>query len=567
MKDINSLFNEYRAFTISEKFYFFDCNAHEILGSFKESDIYKFLRVIILNEEENSNIRKKAIELHTEYILINKLKPRYALDILIEFWAETQDIFLEIRRLKDLFLFYELEPNDIKKIYQLGTNNDEVEIQSESYFHLGLIYFLSALKSEQSEFTKILQDSLSAFEAAFEVIENRIDAEFFKAIISFILDLIEGRKDSSNYHLSRLTDILWRRDILSISNVSSPFWVSFYKVLLSISKADKLLQAQWLDYRENFLNLHYYYCEIKNDELKDRLAQSLLKEDFSKYCIASFFDPYILISPNYEVAKIDARLKEVSADSDEYEFLSYLKELGSDSDSKKKICVEDLLSKFLQLFPARNLSSIQPLLSKVSSLSDAYILLQAFNILTEPSTENFLNSCIFSCIELQSNKIYADASEDERNTFIASILSAKGWIVKDQTRRGKSHQEKSAGELDLFITLQNGQPFAVIEALRLDSLDKKYIDLHLQKVFGYDTLGLKQNMILIYSSVKKFDDLWEKYCIYIKEINYPYDLIQSNKLDAYTFPEIRLTETIHLREGMEVSLFHMMVNMNVLIRN
>ena len=180
MKDINSLFNEYKAFTISEKFYFFDCNAHEILGSFKESDIYKFLRVIILNEEENPNIRKKAIELHTEYILINKLKPRYALDILIEFWAETQDIFLEVRRLKDLFLFYELEPNDIKKIYQLGTNNDEVEIQSESYFHLGLIYFLSALKSEQSEFKKILQDSLSAFEAAFEVIENRIDAEFFR---------------------------------------------------------------------------------------------------------------------------------------------------------------------------------------------------------------------------------------------------------------------------------------------------------------------------------------------------------------------------------------------------
>ena len=457
MKDINSLLNEYSIFTIPEKFHFFGCNAHEILGSFEEREIYNFLRSIILNEKENTNIRKKAIELHTEYILISKLKPRYALDILIESWKKTQDVFLEVRRLKDLFLFYELEQSDIKKIYQLGTHNDEVEIQAESHFHLGLIYFLSALKSEKSEFKKTLQDSLSAFDSAFEIIENRIDAEFFKAIINFILDLMEGRKESSNYHLSRLTDILWRRDILSISNVNSPFWVSFYKVLMSISKVEKLLQPSWLDYRENFSKLHYYYCEIKNDELKNRLSESLLKEEFSKYCIASFFDPYILINHNYEVAKIDVRLKEVSVDSDEYEFLNHLKELGSNSDSKKKIGIEDLLTKFSQLFPEISLTPIQPLLSKVSSLSDANIFLQAFNILTEPSTESFLNSCLYSCIELQSNKIYAEASEDERNTFIASILNAKGcWIVKDQTRRGLSHQGKSAGELDIFITLQNG---------------------------------------------------------------------------------------------------------------
>jgi hypothetical protein len=345
MKDINSLLNAYSIFTIPEKFHFFGCNAHEILSSFEEREIYNFLRSIILNEQENTNIRKKAIELHTEYILISKLKPRYALDILIESWTKTQDIFLEVRRLKDLFLFYELEQSDIKKIYQLGTHNDEVEIQAESYFHLGLIYFLSALKSEKSEFKKMLQDSLSAFESAFEIIENRIDAEFFKAIINFILDLMEGRKESSNYHLSRLTEILWRRDILSISNVSSPFWVSFYKVLLSISKVEELLQPSWLDYRENFSKLHYYYCEIKNDELKDRLSESLLKEEFSKYCVASFFDPYILINHNYEVAKIDVRLKEVSVNSDEYKFLSYLKEIGSNSDSKKKIGIEDLSTK------------------------------------------------------------------------------------------------------------------------------------------------------------------------------------------------------------------------------
>jgi hypothetical protein len=343
---------------------------------------------------------------------------------------------------------------------------------------VGLIDFIPALKSEQSHFKKILQQSLSAFESAFAIIENRIDSEFFITIINFILDLTEGRKDSSDYYLSRLTQILWRRDILSISNVSSPFWVSFYKVLLSISKVDNLLHSTWLDYRENFSKLHYYHCEIKNDELKDRLSESLLREEFSKYCIASFFDPYILLSPAYELAKIDARRKEVSADSDEYTFLNYLKELEKTSDSKKKISIEVLLSQLSKFFPNRNFSSIQPLLSDVKNFDDVNLIFQIFNTLKEPSTEYFLDNCLWSCIEMQSNKIYTNtkASEDERNTFIASILTAKNWVVKDQTRRGKSHQGKSSGELDMLITLQNGELFAVIEALNLTFLNKKYID-------------------------------------------------------------------------------------------
>jgi hypothetical protein len=200
MENIKSLTEQYNVFTMPEKFNFFGCNAHIILGSFGERDIYRFLRSIILDETENSNIRTKAIELHTDYILVNKLKPRYALDILIESWPAQQDVFLEIRRLKDLFLFYESEPAEIMSVYQLGTNNIELEIQAESYFYLGLIHFLSALKSEEVEFKTILQSSFSAFESAFVIIENRIDAEFFKIIIVFILDLLEGRKDSIDYY-------------------------------------------------------------------------------------------------------------------------------------------------------------------------------------------------------------------------------------------------------------------------------------------------------------------------------------------------------------------------------
>ncbi len=124
MSNIKKLTDQYHSFTIPEKFHFFGCRAHECLSALEERDIYKFLRSIILDETENSNIRKKAVELHTDYILVDKLKPRYALDILIEFWpAQQGDVFLEVRRLKDLFLFYESEPIDVMNIYQLGTDN------------------------------------------------------------------------------------------------------------------------------------------------------------------------------------------------------------------------------------------------------------------------------------------------------------------------------------------------------------------------------------------------------------------------------------------------------------
>jgi hypothetical protein len=195
-------------------------------------------------------------------------------------------------------------------------------------------------------------------------------------------------------------------------------------------------------------------------------------------------------------------------------------------------------------------------------MSDANRIFQAFDMLKEPTVGSFLDSCIYSCIELQSNKIYVAASEDERNTFVASTLTAKGWVAKDQTRRGTSHQGKSSGELDIFVTLQNGRPFAVIEALNLDSLKTTYIDLHLHKIFGYDTVGLKQNLILIYASAVRFDDLWKKYCSHIKQVDYLYPLLHSTEVDDLSFCDMRLAKATHVREEVETSLFHLMVNMN-----
>ena len=131
--------------------------------------------------------------------------------------------------------------------------------------------------------------------------------------------------------------------------------------------------------------------------------------------------------------------------------------------------------------------------------------------------------------------------------------------MKDQTRRGVSGTGKSPGELDIFITTQDGEPFSIIEALNLSSLKKDYIDLHLKKIFTYDTNGLQRNYIIVYSEAKKFISLWEKYIDYIPTIEYPYKF-EDFREEKLNFNELRIGKATHIRNEQQVVLYHLFVN-------
>ncbi|MEN6462672.1 MAG: hypothetical protein ABFC94_15050 [Syntrophomonas sp.] len=181
--------------------------------------------------------------------------------------------------------------------------------------------------------------------------------------------------------------------------------------------------------------------------------------------------------------------------------------------------------------------------------------------LDDEYTELF-NRLLSACLEIQSNKLYSNATEDERNTYIASLLEFAGYQIQDQTRRGRSHEGKNAGELDIFVRKINGEPFAVVEAFNLGSLDKSYIDLHLKKIFGYDSNGLTQNFVLIYSKAANFNSLCNKYFNYLSSVNYPYKLVGFLEDKNIRFSEIRVGLSTHSRNNRNVLLNHIIVNMN-----
>ena len=171
-----------------------------------------------------------------------------------------------------------------------------------------------------------------------------------------------------------------------------------------------------------------------------------------------------------------------------------------------------------------------------------------------------LNAVIFACLQLQGNRKFKDAIENERNSFVSSILEAQGYYVKDQSLWGKSNEGKSPGEIDIFVRQSNGEPFSIIEALNLDSLNKSYIDLHLKKIFGYDPNGLKHNFILVYSTAKKFSELWNKYIKYMPIVEYPYTFVEFREKES-NYSELKIGTSLHLRSSQRVYLHHVFINL------
>lgn len=60
--------------------------------------------------------------------------------------------------------------------------------------------------------------------------------------------------------------------------------------------------------------------------------------------------------------------------------------------------------------------------------------------------KRLFDTIINSCIQLQGNIMYKKATENERNTFISSLLEMAGYYTKDQTLWGESYHGKTSGE-------------------------------------------------------------------------------------------------------------------------
>lgn len=174
---------------------------------------------------------------------------------------------------------------------------------------------------------------------------------------------------------------------------------------------------------------------------------------------------------------------------------------------------------------------------------------------------NLLLKCLTT---LQAQKLHIGKNENARNSILCELLNKeKGIFVKDQTLQGSSPTGKSPGEIDLKVTLKNGEPLSIIEALNLKKYDGKYIDSHLDKIFLYDSNGLEENFILVYLEVKDFQAFIQKYSNHINQHRFQHPLIsnfqdisKASNSNSETFVGL----SSHNRNGSTAKLYHIIIN-------
>jgi len=172
-----------------------------------------------------------------------------------------------------------------------------------------------------------------------------------------------------------------------------------------------------------------------------------------------------------------------------------------------------------------------------------------------------LPALITTATRLQGRAKAIRPDEDSRNTFIAEILSARGFIVKDQTRWGISSRGIKPGELDFLVETPDGKAVSVIEAFILKGMHRGVITDHFKKLLYYDPNGLENNYIIIYAESADFGNLWGEYLKYLPDVEVAYPMQGEPVEEKTPYADIKLARTVHNRHNRETAVYHLFINM------
>lgn len=551
------------SFSLPEKLDFLGDGFMEAIKELDERSLNSLLRKIVLNSSENTYVRKSVLELFTELVILGKVKTRHAYSLLIDDWISNEDTSLELQRIKDLLLYYEPsdeESGDIELVFIKGAENSEAEIIGESLYNLGIISLTKALRASNEDDYKVnLEKGNGYFQKSIESVENRVDSVFYQKVILILKELLRNKWDMASLYISELANNLFQREVFSFNYSFDNLQFGFYKILTSLQQICIQKPKNWIDYRLELGNLYLNYAEVTNSKIKTRLNEKSLIEKIGDHFKNSILEPFFALNLNSEVTKIDVLLKGYADNSDEWNFLQYLKKVIRDSD-KKKAEIEHVKIEFQKLFPNHSSQRVGEITGNLNNPTD---FLQAFEILSRKDNDALIEHLMFASSKLQGNKKYwgNSVNENDRNRYLATLLEAAGYTIKDQPQWSTSYEGKDSGEIDVFVTEPNGTPKSIIEALILDSLKQEYLILHLNKLFKYDTTGLENNYIITYSLAKNFESFWNRYKDFISKHVYEYEFIDFKELAKYNYADIKIGVAQHLRNGKKINLYHIMINL------
>lgn len=149
----------------------------------------------------------------------------------------------------------------------------------------------------------------------------------------------------------------------------------------------------------------------------------------------------------------------------------------------------------------------------------------------------------------------AKSKENTINDYFRDMLRSKGYTeIKDQTRHGVSSSGKDAGEVDILIS-KNNKEIAIIEALKLNSVESDYIKEHIEKaIINYNPLGTA-TFLVAYVSAADFGGFWERYLNFLKK--YSFDITVKKTISDRPYPNAstRVAECILSKDNYDFPVF------------
>ena len=179
-------------------------------------------------------------------------------------------------------------------------------------------------------------------------------------------------------------------------------------------------------------------------------------------------------------------------------------------------------------------------------------LLEASGVLND-----IIRSCETVCINQDCN--YGKL-ENQINDYIRDLLEARGYSqIRDQSRHGVSSNGESAGEVDLLLK-KDDREVAIVEGLKLASVDKAYIKKHIDKaIVNYNPLGTS-TFIIAYAGAADFAGFWNRLYSYLTSYEYPIEVKRELKELVQTSAAIKCAEVLLNKDAFVFPMYFLAVN-------
>jgi hypothetical protein len=166
----------------------------------------------------------------------------------------------------------------------------------------------------------------------------------------------------------------------------------------------------------------------------------------------------------------------------------------------------------------------------------------------EHQQETFGADLINALLSIQKNPQYWNLDENSINDRLCDLLRMK-YNVYDQSRQGQSLTKEGVGEID-FLVFDGKEPVAIMEALKLNSLDKSCINNHITKLLvNYDPQGFLRASLIMYVTCKDFGRFWENFANHMSDYSFPYPVEGNFRNGTSNFSESRNAHVLLLRNN------------------